>query len=153
MATRILLPLRPRRGGDCQSSCVSAGSGSLSPAAGASERGCGGLSPAAKWSGSHGNVHGKPRQTHLDKLHGRKAYLVKDEWAKTIRGMTDKIAWPEQSAEDGRSGYGLTIGPCGESCVGDPRELNGKIKEDVRAVYSALGECLPKTFEWTCVAS
>ena len=135
--------------GDCAESCVSAGGGSSTSAAGTSERGSGSLSPAVKWSGSHGNVHGKPRQTHLDKLHGRKAYLVKDEWAKTICEMIDKVAWPKQSAEDGRSGYGLTIGLCGEFCVGDPRALNGKIKEVVRAINSALVECLPKTFEWT----
>ena len=65
-------------------------------------------------------MHGKPRQTHLDKWHGRKAYLVKDEWAKTICDMIDKVAWPKQQAEDGRSGYGLTIGPCGEFCSGGP---------------------------------
>ena len=121
----------------------------MSSAAGAAERGGGSSPSAVNWSGSHGNVHGKPRQTSLDKLHGRKAYLVKDEWALTICEMIDKIAWPKQPAENDRTGYGLTVGPCGEFCVGDPRALNSKVTELVRAVNSALAECLPKTFEWT----
>ena len=41
-------------------SCVFAGGGSLSSAVGAAKHGGGSSSFAVKWSGSHGNVHGKP---------------------------------------------------------------------------------------------
>ena len=119
----------------------------MSPAAGAGSKGS---SLASTWSGSDRHVHGKPRQSFLDKLHGRKALLVKDEWSSTICQMIDKIKWPKQCVENARSGFGLTLGLRGEIATSDPRLLtDGKLKELTRAINSMLVECLPGDFEWT----
>ena len=107
-------------------------------------------SSLAVWSGSNSGVHGKPRQTFLDKLCGVRPCLVKDEWSNTVLQLIGRITWPKQLAEDNRSGFGLTLGPHGEIAVVDPRLLaDGRLRELTCAINSMLAECLPDDFEWT----
>ena len=122
------------------------GGRSLSPAAGVGSK----SSSLAVWSGSNSDVHGKPRQTFLDKLRGIRPWLVKDEWSATVCQLVNKITWPRQLVEDNRSGFGLTLGPRGEIALVDPRLLaDGKLRELTCAINSMLAECLPDDFEWT----
>ena len=117
--------------------CRASGNGgrSLSPAAGVGSK----SSSLAVWSGSNSDVHGKPRQTFLDKLRGCKPWLVKDEWSLTVCQLINKITWPKQLVEDARSGFGLTLGPRGEIALVDPRLLaDGRLRELTCAIKSLL---------------
>ena len=151
VATSGKLSLKPKPSADSEEDlaapaisswgeCRASGDGgrSLSPAAAAGSK----SSSLAVWSGSNSDVHGKPRQTFLDKLCGVRPWLVKDECSNTVLQLIGQIILPKQLVEDNRSGFGLTLGPHGEIVVVDPRLLaDGRLRELTYAINSMLAEC------------